>query len=103
VAIILMLVTPRGRTNGVPFAVGRLAVLGTAVLLLAGPADTSTDREPAAPPTRSSGATGSHEPEGGDTASGLGQPSSWRSSIDLVPVAKDRRIPDACWIVGGAA
>jgi hypothetical protein len=43
-AIILMLVTPRGRTNGVPFAVGRLAVLGTAVLLLAGPADTATDR-----------------------------------------------------------
>jgi hypothetical protein len=39
-----MLVTPRGRTNGVPFAVGRLAVLGTAVLLLAGPADTATDR-----------------------------------------------------------
>jgi threonine/homoserine/homoserine lactone efflux protein len=51
VAIILMLVTPRGRANGTLFAVGwlaGLALLGTAVLLLADPADPTTDGEPAA-------------------------------------------------------
>jgi hypothetical protein len=42
---------PAGQDNGVLFAVGwlaGLAVLGTAVLLLTGPADASTDGEPAA-------------------------------------------------------
>jgi hypothetical protein len=51
VAIILMLVTARGRVNGTLFAAGwlaGLAVLGTAVLLLAGPADSTADGEPAA-------------------------------------------------------
>jgi hypothetical protein len=51
VAIILMLVTARGRANGTLFAVGwlaGLAVLGTVVLLLAGPTDPSTGGEPAA-------------------------------------------------------
>jgi hypothetical protein len=51
VAIILMLVTARGRVNGTLFAAGwlaGLAVLGTAVLLLAGPADPTADGEPAA-------------------------------------------------------
>jgi Sap, sulfolipid-1-addressing protein len=51
VAIILVLVTPRGRANGTLFAVGwlgGLAVLGTAVLLLAGPAAPTADGEPAA-------------------------------------------------------
>ena len=51
VAIILMLVTARGRANGTLFAAGwlaGLAVLGTVVLLLAGPADPSTGGEPAA-------------------------------------------------------
>jgi hypothetical protein len=51
VAIILMLVTPQGRANGTLFAVGwlaGLAVLGTLVLLLAGPADASTGGQPAA-------------------------------------------------------
>jgi threonine/homoserine/homoserine lactone efflux protein len=51
VAIILMLVTPRGRANGTLFAVGwltGLAVLGTVVLLLAGPADPSSGGQPAA-------------------------------------------------------
>jgi hypothetical protein len=51
VAIILMLVTPQGRANGTLFAVGwlaGLAVLGTVVLLLAGPADASAGGQPAA-------------------------------------------------------
>jgi len=51
VAIILMLITPRGRVNGTMFGVGwlgGLAVLGTIVLLLADPADASADGQPAA-------------------------------------------------------
>jgi threonine/homoserine/homoserine lactone efflux protein len=51
VAIILMLVTAKGRANGSMFAVGwlaGLAGLGTVVLLLAGPADASEGGEPAA-------------------------------------------------------
>jgi len=51
VAIILMLVTAKGRANGTLFAVGwlaGLAVLGAVVLLLAGPADASEGGEPAA-------------------------------------------------------
>ena len=51
VAIILMLVTPRGRVNGSLFAAGwlaGLAVLGTVVLVLAGPADPSSEGQPAA-------------------------------------------------------
>jgi hypothetical protein len=45
VAMILILATPRGRANGTLFGVGwlaGLAVLGTVVLLLAGPAGAST-------------------------------------------------------------
>jgi threonine/homoserine/homoserine lactone efflux protein len=51
VAIILMLATPQGRTNGILFGVGwlaGLAVLGTVVLLLAQPAGASSGGEPAA-------------------------------------------------------
>jgi hypothetical protein len=51
VAIILMLVTAKGRADGTMFAVGwlaGLAVLGTVVLLLAGPADASEGGQPAA-------------------------------------------------------
>ena len=51
VAIILLLATPRGRTNGTLFAVGwlvGLSVLGVVVLLLAGPAGPSDDGQPAA-------------------------------------------------------
>jgi threonine/homoserine/homoserine lactone efflux protein len=51
VAIILLLATPRGRANGSLFAVGwlvGLSVLGAVVLLLAGPADSSDDGQPAA-------------------------------------------------------
>ncbi|HKE97637.1 MAG TPA: GAP family protein [Actinomycetes bacterium] len=51
VAVILMLATPRGRANGSLFVAGwmaGLAVLGTIVLLLAGPADASSGGEPAA-------------------------------------------------------
>jgi len=51
VAIILMLVTAKGRANGSMFAVGwlaGLAGLGTVVLLLAGPADPSEGGQPAA-------------------------------------------------------
>ena len=51
VAIILMLVTAKGRANGTMFAVGwlaGLAVLGTVVLLVASPAGASEGGEPAA-------------------------------------------------------
>jgi Sap, sulfolipid-1-addressing protein len=51
VAMILVLATPRGRVNGSLFGNGWLAglsVLGTVVLLLAGPADPSDDGTPAA-------------------------------------------------------
>jgi Sap, sulfolipid-1-addressing protein len=51
VAMILVLATPRGRVNGSLFGVGWLAglsILGTVVLLLAGPADPSDDGTPAA-------------------------------------------------------
>jgi threonine/homoserine/homoserine lactone efflux protein len=50
VAIILLLATPRGRLMGPLFALGwvlGLAVLGTIVLVLAGPANASTDTGPA--------------------------------------------------------
>ena len=51
VAIILMLVTAKGRVNGTMFAAGwlaGLAVLGTVVLLVASPAGASEEGEPAA-------------------------------------------------------
>ena len=51
VAMILVLATPRGRVNGSLFGIGWLAglsILGTVVLLLAGPADPSDDGDPAA-------------------------------------------------------
>jgi len=51
VAIILMLVTAKGRANGTMFALGwlaGLAGLGAVVLLLAGPADPSEGGQPAA-------------------------------------------------------
>jgi hypothetical protein len=51
VAMILVLATPRGRVNGSLFGIGWLAglsILGTVVLLLAGPADPSDDGTPAA-------------------------------------------------------
>jgi threonine/homoserine/homoserine lactone efflux protein len=51
VAMILVLATPRGRSNGILFGAGwlaGLAVLGTVVLALAGPADASDGGEPAA-------------------------------------------------------
>ena len=51
VAMILVLATPRGRVNGSLFGIGWLAglsILGTVVLLLAGPADSSDDGTPAA-------------------------------------------------------
>lgn len=50
VAVILLLATPQGRSTGVLFAVGwllGLAVLGTVILLISGPADASTDTGPA--------------------------------------------------------
>lgn len=50
VAVILMLVTPRARTNGPAYAVGYLLGLlglGAVLLLLAGPADPSDDGEAA--------------------------------------------------------
>jgi threonine/homoserine/homoserine lactone efflux protein len=50
IAVVLMLGTPRARANGPAFVVGwvlGLAVLGTAVLLLAGGADASEHGEPA--------------------------------------------------------
>ena len=49
--MILVLATPRGRVNGSLFGIGWLAglsILGTVVLLLAGPADPSDDGTPAA-------------------------------------------------------
>jgi threonine/homoserine/homoserine lactone efflux protein len=51
VAMILVLATPRGRTNGLLFGLGwvlGLAVLGAVVLALAGPSDASDGGEPAA-------------------------------------------------------
>ena len=51
VAMILVLATPRGRVNGSLFGIGwlfGLSILGTVVLLLAGPADPSDDGTPAA-------------------------------------------------------
>lgn len=51
VAMILVLATPRGRVNGSLFGIGWLAglsILGTVVLLLAGPAGSSDDGDPAA-------------------------------------------------------
>jgi len=50
VAVVLMLVTPRGRVNGSAFVLGwivGLAVLGAIVLALASGADASEDGEPA--------------------------------------------------------
>jgi threonine/homoserine/homoserine lactone efflux protein len=50
VAMILVLATPQGRTNGLLFGLGWLAgltVLGAVVLALAGPADASSGGEPA--------------------------------------------------------
>ncbi len=50
IAVILMLVTARARTNGPAFVVGwlvGLAVVGAVVLLVAGPANASDDGEPA--------------------------------------------------------
>ncbi len=51
IAVALMLVTPQASRNGPTFVVGwllGLAVVGTVVLLLAGPADASEGGEPAA-------------------------------------------------------
>jgi threonine/homoserine/homoserine lactone efflux protein len=50
VAVVLMLVTPRGRVNGPAFVLGwiaGLAIVGVIVLAVAGGADASTDGEPA--------------------------------------------------------
>jgi threonine/homoserine/homoserine lactone efflux protein len=50
VAVVLMLVTPRGRVNGVAFVLGwiaGLAVVGAIVLAVAGGADASDDGQPA--------------------------------------------------------
>ena len=50
VAVVLMLVTPRGRVNGVTFVLGwiaGLAVVGAIVLAVAGGADASDDGQPA--------------------------------------------------------
>jgi threonine/homoserine/homoserine lactone efflux protein len=50
VAVVLMLVTPRGRLNGVAFVLGwiaGLAVVGAIVLAVAGGADASDDGQPA--------------------------------------------------------
>ena len=50
IAVILMLVTPRARVNGPAFVVGwlvGLGVVGTIVLLVAGPSDASENGEPA--------------------------------------------------------
>jgi threonine/homoserine/homoserine lactone efflux protein len=50
IAVILMLVTPRARSNGPAFVVGwlvGLAIVGTIVLLVAGGADAHDDGEPA--------------------------------------------------------
>jgi threonine/homoserine/homoserine lactone efflux protein len=50
VAVVLMLVTPRARTNGPAFLLGWIAgvaLAGTLVLLIAGPTDASDDGQPA--------------------------------------------------------
>ena len=50
IAVILMLVTPRARSNGPAFVLGwviGLAVVGTIVLLVASPADASENGQPA--------------------------------------------------------
>jgi hypothetical protein len=50
IAVILMLVTPKARANGPAFVVGwlvGLAIVGTIVLLVAGPANANDDGEPA--------------------------------------------------------
>ncbi len=50
IAVILMLVTPRARSNGPAFVLGwlvGLAIVGTIVLLLAGPANANDGGEPA--------------------------------------------------------
>jgi threonine/homoserine/homoserine lactone efflux protein len=50
IAVILMLVTPKARSNGPAFVVGwlvGLAIVGTIVLLVAGPANANDDGEPA--------------------------------------------------------
>ena len=50
IAVVLMLTTPRAKSNGPAFVVGwllGLAVVGTIVLLIAGPADASEDGQPA--------------------------------------------------------
>jgi len=50
VAVVLMLVTPRGRTNGPAFVAGwciGLAIVGAIVLTVAGGASASTDSGPA--------------------------------------------------------
>jgi threonine/homoserine/homoserine lactone efflux protein len=50
IAVILMLVTPRARSNGPAFIVGwlvGLALVGAVVLLIAGPTDASENGEPA--------------------------------------------------------
>ena len=50
IAVILMLVTPRARSNGPAFVVGwlvGLAIVGTVVLLVAGPANANDEGEPA--------------------------------------------------------
>jgi hypothetical protein len=51
VAVVLMLVTPRARSNGPAFIAGwiaGLAIVGTVVLLVAGPTDASSGGQPAA-------------------------------------------------------
>jgi len=50
IAVILMLVTPKARSNGPAFVAGwlvGLAIVGTIVLLVAGPANANDDGEPA--------------------------------------------------------
>ena len=50
VAVILMLITPRARSNGLAFVAGwlvGLAIVGTIVLLIAGPAEASEAGDPA--------------------------------------------------------
>ena len=50
IAVILMLVTPRARSNGPAFVAGwlvGLAIVGAVVLLIAGPANANDDGEPA--------------------------------------------------------
>jgi len=50
IAVVLMLTTPRARSNGIAFVVGwllGLGVIGAIVLAIAGPADASENGEPA--------------------------------------------------------